>query len=289
MADLGADLPRDLGNPDLDAADIRADTDPDGLDGEQDTDATRDSGADSETGLEHGPETVITAQGPVVGRLDDGILSFRGIPYAAPPVGGLRWRAPRPPTVRDGPLPALEFGAACPQPNDSWVVGQGLARDENCLTLNAWVRPDPPEPVPVMVWLHGGGFFLGSGAEPQFDGAALARDGAMVVTLNYRLGALGFLVHDALRDGEPGLGNYGLLDVIAALRWVRENAAAFGGDPARVTVFGESAGGILVCALLASPLAADAFDAAIMQSGFCTVEAATLDEGTDLQPSALQT
>ncbi|HEY5657032.1 MAG TPA: carboxylesterase family protein [Myxococcota bacterium] len=220
-------------------------------------------------------------------RLDaaDGLVVFRGIPYAAPPLGERRWRPPAPHAPRPGLQDATRFGPACPQlqGNAEWyrMVAAGFGRspdvapdlenvDEDCLTLNVWSRNLGGEaPQPVMVWIHGGGNANGYASEPNYLGHNLARRGVVVVSIQYRLGALGFMAHPALSaESERGVsGNYGILDQIAALRWVRENIAAFGGDPERVTVFGESAGGGDIGTLIVSPLARGLFARAIVQSG----------------------
>jgi len=211
--------------------------------------------------------------GQLRGSADGSVAVFRGIPYAAPPVGELRWRAPRPPAKWSGVRDATQFGPACPQSPDSPVmmVGPVGASSEDCLTLNVWKPADAKAGgrLPVMVWIHGGGFFTGSGSEKQFDGAPYAARGIVFVTINYRLGRLGFFAHPALNAEDPSgmRGNYGLMDILAALRWVKADIAAFGGDPGNVTVFGESAGGISVLALMASPLADGLFQKAIVESG----------------------
>ncbi len=226
---------------------------------------------------------VRTSSGRVAGApVDDGrgpvgdVLVFRGIPYAAPPVGGRRFRPPEPPASWNGVRPALESGAPCWQeitPDTSiWSRGE-LERSEDCLYLDLWTA-DPGGAAgarPVMVWFHGGSHDVGHGSSLIFDGAALARKGVVLVSINYRLGPLGFLAHEALTaESEHGSsGNYGLLDKLAALRWVRDNAAAFGGDSGRVTIFGQSAGSMSVCSLAASPLAAGLFQRAIGQSAGC--------------------
>lgn len=216
-----------------------------------------------------------------------GTVAFLGIPYAAPPTGAWRWRPPRPPAPWDGIRAADALGPACPQIDRSQkirrVVVTALGADpdahptagppglgptsEDCLSLNVWT-PDLAAQTkrPVMVWLHGGSYTYGSGGE---DATALAADGTVVVTLNYRLGLLGFLAHPELTEESPhhASGNYGLLDQIAALRWVRRNIAAFGGDPDRVTLFGHSSGGDSVLQLLSSPQAHGLFQRAIVQSG----------------------
>jgi len=193
---------------------------------------------------------------------DPSITVFRGIPYAAPPVGPLRWQPPGPPEPWDGVRVTDTFGPVCPQPASAPAMnGIDLPMSEDCLTLNIWTGAG--EGKPVFVWIYGGGFFGGTGANPLFDGENLARKDLVVVTFNYRLGALGFL---ALPEFGPGSGNYGLLDQIAVLRWVRDNIAAFGGDPDRVTIAGESAGAGSVDFLAMSPLAAGLFRGAIAQS-----------------------
>lgn len=217
------------------------------------------------------PSRVRIDAGALEGTVDStGVLVFRGIPYAAAPVGALRWRAPHPVSPWHGVRPASTYGASCPQPGDSTEWGP---TSEDCLTLNVYTATLPvrngrrSHARPVMVWIHGGGYFTGSAR--GYDGQVLARKGAVVVTLNYRLGALGYLAHPALIAESPSTraGNYGLLDQIAALQWVKRNISRFGGDPARVTIFGESAGAFSVGALLASPNATGYFHRAILQSG----------------------
>jgi para-nitrobenzyl esterase len=204
---------------------------------------------------------------------DHTVCAFKGIPYARPPVGPLRWRPPQPLQRWSGTRPATGFGPRCVQPNrPPRAVGYfgPEPESEDCLYLNLWTAsPAPGEKRPVMLWLHGGAFLVGSGSLPIFDGAALARRGAVVVTINYRLGRLGFLAHPQLSAEQPlrVSGNYGLLDQIAALRWVEANIAAFGGDPGQVTIFGQSAGSSSVSSLMASPLAKGLFHRAIGQSG----------------------
>jgi para-nitrobenzyl esterase len=204
---------------------------------------------------------------------DHSVCAFKGVPYARPPLGPLRWQPPQPPTKWDGTRPAQAFGPRCIQPNrPSHAVGYfgPEAESEDCLYLNVWTgAQEPDEQRPVMLWLHGGAFLVGSGSLPIFDGSALARRGAVVVTINYRLGRLGFLAHPGLSAEQPyrASGNYGMLDQIAALRWVRNNIAAFGGDPTRVTIFGQSAGSSAVSQMMASPLAKGLFHRAIGQSG----------------------
>lgn len=243
---------------------------------------------------------VETEQGPVIGVEGADTIAWKGIPFAAPPVGDLRWRAPRPAPLRDAPLDASDYGPACPQDaRDVLAPGAGETErrgSEDCLTLNVW-RPRSPDSgagLPVLFWIHGGGHVQGSGSEPLYDGARLAAArGVVVVTINYRLGALGFLVHPAFVDQDPevpGAGNYGRLDQLAALDWVRANIAGFGGDPDRIAIFGESAGGVSVCDLVASPLAAGRFRAAIMQSGACLDDRAIprIDEAVGALPPATE-
>lgn len=203
----------------------------------------------------------------------DGIVHvFKGIPYAAPPVGALRWRAPQPPPSWEGLRPAQHFGAAPIQPtrpkNTLTYMGDE-ATSEDCLTLNVWTAGGPGDRRPVMVWIFFGAFLMGSGAGALWDGEALARAGAVVVTLNFRLGRFGFLAHPELtsESGCGASGNYGLLDQIAALQWIQKNIAAFGGDPACVTLFGQSSGASSISLLMASPLAKGLFHRAIAQSG----------------------
>lgn len=212
------------------------------------------------------------AQGTLVGRRADGVSSFRAIPYAAPPVGPLRWRAPQPPEPWSGERNAGRVGAICIQPPSNGDPGVGpLPMSEDCLTLNVWTPlVGDKVPFPVMVWIHGGGLGTGSGTATLYDGAHLARRGVVVVTINYRLGRLGFFAHPALTaeaGGQHLIGNYGLADVIAALQWVRTNIAAFGGEPGKVTVFGQSAGGAIVARLMLAAPARGLFHRAVMQSG----------------------
>jgi para-nitrobenzyl esterase len=195
------------------------------------------------------------------------ILVFKGIPYAAPPVGDLRWREPQPPAAWSGIREAFNFGSVCAQP-DSFVHFPRNTVSEDCLTLNIWTPSlKPVQAAPVMVYIHGGGFTFG-GTSGSPSGIGLATRGAVVVTINYRLGVFGFLAHPDLtrESAHHASGNYGLMDQIAALRWVRQNIAAFGGDARNITVFGESAGATSIGYLLISPLAAGAFDKAILES-----------------------
>ena len=208
--------------------------------------------------------------GPVVGTIADGVVSFKGIPYAAPPVGELRWRPPRPVTPWKEPRAADAFADDCmqkPFPNDAAPIRTSPAED--CLYLNVWVPEKRGGDLPVMVWIHGGGFVNGGSSPAIYDGSHFARRGIAFVSMNYRLGRFGFFAHPALTAESPEgpLGNYGFLDQIASLEWVRRNIAAFGGDPGNVTLFGESAGGGSVNALMISPLAEGLFHKAIVQSG----------------------
>ena len=199
---------------------------------------------------------------------------FRGVAFAKPPVGDLRWRPPASVEPWEGTQMATEFGPACWQArnddNSPYARGE-LPRSEDCLTLNVWTPARAGERAPVMVWFHGGGHRSGVGSAKIFDGTAMAKKGVLMVTANYRLGPIGFLAHPALtaESHHAASGNYGILDHIATLEWVRDNIAAFGGDPDNVTIFGQSAGSWSVCALQASPLARGLFHRAIGHSGGC--------------------
>lgn len=211
---------------------------------------------------------VVKAEGGDVSGIGNAVKSFRGIPYAASPEGQLRWRPPQPAQPWSGVLDGSRFGPDCPQPAE-YPELRGSGMSEDCLRLNVWTPAKAStDKLPVMVWIHGGGFRYGSGSHPTYDGEALARRGVVVVTINYRLGLLGFLAHPGLAAESPThtSGNYGLMDQMAALRWVQRNIAAFGGDPAKVTVFGQSAGAHSISTLLLSPKAKGLFQQAIMQS-----------------------
>ncbi|QMI05232.1 carboxylesterase/lipase family protein [Citrobacter sp. RHB25-C09] len=213
-----------------------------------------------------------TAQGKLRGVVQDDILIWRGIPYAAPPTGELRWRAPQPVMPWSDIRDANTFSCASWQDIEYCKElggGDPGAFSEDCLYLNVWSPGVRQQRLPVMVWLHGGGFTIGAGSLPPYDGVALAKRDVVVVTVNYRLGHLGFFAHPAL-DDEAGekINNFALLDQIAALRWVQKNIAVFGGDPENVTLFGESAGARSVLSLLASPLGKGLFHKAIIQSGY---------------------
>ncbi len=217
---------------------------------------------------------VMTTNGLLEGKCEAGVRVWRGVPYARPPVGELRWRAPQPPSGWQGIKQAYIYGPASWQSEEycrELGGGDPGSFSEDCLYLNIWAPATPPaHPLPVMVWLHGGGFTIGAGGLPPYEGHGLTRRGIILVTVNYRLGHLGFFAHPAL-DGEDPRGplhNFGLLDQIAALNWVRENIAAFGGDAQQVTLFGESAGARSVMSLMASPLASGLFHRAIIQSGY---------------------
>ncbi|MBO9581883.1 MAG: carboxylesterase family protein [Sphingobium sp.] len=217
-----------------------------------------------------GPKAVRTSSGLVAGVTRDTGQAFLGIPFAAPPVEPLRWRSPQSPASWRGVRKADSFGPPCAQvPSNGRTAVSSISR-EDCLYLNIWTPGSRgPGPAPVMVWIHGGGFQNGMGTSPTYDGAALAARGVVVVTINYRLGVFGFLAHPALTAQSPihASGNYGLEDQIAALRWVARNIRAFGGDPANVTLFGQSAGGASVVDLVSSPAAQGLFHRAIIQSG----------------------
>ena len=219
---------------------------------------------------------VVTDKGEIRGSEEDGLLVFRGVPSAAAPTGELRWHPPQPHPPWDEALEATGFGNQAPQnasPIDGLFGGSAepAAQGEDCLFLNVWTPGTNNAERPVMFWIHGGAFTIGAGSQPLYAGQYLARDGdVVVVTINYRMGALGFLNLKEATDGNIGAtGNEGLLDQVAALEWVRDNIAAFGGDPTNVTIFGESAGGMSVGCLLAMPSAEGLFHKAIPQSGAC--------------------
>lgn len=213
---------------------------------------------------------VAVEQGRLQGLPVDGGASFRGIPFAAPPVGTLRWRPPAPAPARPwhGVRDATRFGLPCAQPDLGWNGVKTTGSSEDCLTLNIWA-PSKAHGLPVMVWIHGGAFQGGSGVDPMFDGTSLMKHGVVVVTVNYRLGVLGFLAHPDLAAESPrhASGDYGFYDQAAALRWVQRNIARFGGDPRRVTLFGQSAGAASVSALMTSPMAKGLFARSIIESG----------------------
>jgi len=208
--------------------------------------------------------------GTVEGRAVDGIGEFKGIPFAAPPVGALRWQAPQPVPAWSGVKHTVAFGAACMQePRMANQMAPGVPMSEDCLVLDVWTPArTPADRLPVIAWIYGGGFSGGMTSAPLYDGANFARKGVVLVSISYRVGVFGFLATPALsRESGHGSGNYGLLDQIAGLRWVRANIAQFGGDPSKVTVMGHSAGGFAVSMLAASPLAKGLFRGVISQSG----------------------
>lgn len=217
---------------------------------------------------------VETGYGPVRGTDDGRVRMWQGVRYAAPPVGDLRFRGPEPPKRWTEVADATRFGPVCPQPSfGSFSMDLGAPQGEDCLSLNIWASSDtePGDGRPVMVWLHGGAYILGSGSQPLYDGRTFAAGGVVVVTVNYRLGALGFLDLSSFSTARRRFdSNIGLRDALAALVWVRDNIAAFGGDPQRVTLFGQSAGAGLVTTLLATPAAAGLFARAIVQSSPAT-------------------
>ena len=226
-----------------------------------------------------------TALGSLEGRSADGVRVFKGVPFAHPPVGDLRWRPPEPAAAWNGVREARNFGPACMQPRTRFADYEAISED--CLYLNVWA-PEGTSPAPVLVWLHGGSLSSGTGAEPFYDGTVLAREGVVVVTVNYRLGPLGWLAHPALSQENPAgvSGNYGLMDQIAALEWVRDNIAAFGGDPGQVTIAGESAGALSVMYLMVSPRAHGLFHRAIAQSGYMITSPVLRDTPYDQWPDA---
>jgi len=221
--------------------------------------------------LENVTATVSTSTGDVVGlRVASGAV-FRGVPYAASPIGDLRFRPPQPHPTWDTPRLATAFGPSAPQslpaPPFGLLFQPAYPSESGCLTLNVW-SPDIGEVgLPVMVWIHGGGLADGCGADPAYDGINFSRDGVVFVSINYRLGILGFLHTGAISDFDSGTGCFGLLDQVAALEWIQLNIARFGGDPSNVTIFGESAGGWSVASLLVAPAARGLFARAICQSG----------------------
>lgn len=217
---------------------------------------------------EEQPKPVKTSAGLTTGVRTGAVTVYKGLPYAAPPVGAHRWQSPQPPLSWDGVKVASSYGPPCAQPALRGRAEVSNISSEDCLYLNIWA-PQSASPLPVMVWIHGGGFQNGMGSSPTYDGSLLAAQGVVVVTINYRLGVFGFLAHRELSAESPrrSSGNYGLEDQIAALRWVAENIRAFGGDPSNVTIFGQSAGGASVMDLLVSPQSRGLFSKAIIQSG----------------------
>jgi para-nitrobenzyl esterase len=229
--------------------------------------------------------------GVLVGEANDRANVFRNIPFAAPPVGALRWAPPRPAAAWTGERDAVKAGPSCPQPmNADGAPNSGGANgptSEDCLQLNVYA-PKGAKKAPVMVWIHGGAHRTGAGW--IYDGSNFARDGVVLVAINYRLGALGYFAHPALTQaaGAEPTGNFGLMDQIAALQWVKRNIAAFGGDPDNVTVFGESAGGMSTLALMATPQARGLYHKAIVQSGLGWFEPTSLAEQERKGQAALE-
>src|SRR5215207_706059 len=219
------------------------------------------------------PDRVKTADGVVegAGRQGSGVRAFKGVPFAEAPTGELRWREPQPVKGWAGVRPAAKFGPRCMQHavfGDMGFRSDGMSED--CLYLNVWTpAKSGREKLPVLVYFYGGGFVAGDGSEPRYDGESMAARGIVSVTVNYRLGVFGFMAHPGLTEESPhkASGNYALLDQTAALRWVRRNIEAFGGDPKRVTIAGESAGSVSVSAQMASPLSKDLIAGAIGESG----------------------
>ena len=204
------------------------------------------------------PAPIKVEGGSIQGTVEEGLTVYRGIPFAAPPVGDLRWRAPEAAAKWEGVKAAAQFGPKCIQGMGNPGANPGPAASEDCLYLNVWTpAKSANDRIPVLVWIYGGGFNAGATSEPSYSGERLARKGVVLVSIAYRVGQLGFLSHPGLsaESKHHASGNYGLLDMIAGLQWVRKNIGAFGGDPRRVTIFGESAGGIAVSMLCASPLA----------------------------------
>jgi para-nitrobenzyl esterase len=232
------------------------------------------------------PARVPVRSGVLVGTVENGVAVFKGVPYAAPPVDALRWSLPRPVAPWSGDLPVNEFGPSCMQdepPRNVPAGSRALQLSEDCLTLNVW-SPQAAKNAPVMVWVHGGGNVKGSAADVYCDGTAFARDGIVLVSFNYRLGSFGFQPHN-------GEANFGLWDQVAVLRWVHDNVAAFGGDPANVTLFGVSAGGQDTLALMTAAAARGLFQKAMVESGGGgwgpppTMTAAAADHDGDWSPT----
>lgn len=236
---------------------------------------------------------VIDAPGGTVrGTEERGVRVFRGIPFAQPPVGERRWRTPAELPRWEGAREATRFGPACvqPKPRAASIYAWKLpAMSEDCLSLNIWA-PQAVDRAPVFVWIHGGALTTGSASEPIYDGTALAKRGLVVVSINYRLGVLGWLAHPALSAEAPDgvSGNYGLLDQVAALAWVRRNISAFGGDPANVTIAGESAGALSVMALMTAPPAHGLFHKAIAQSAYMVSAPALSERQNGMVPAEEQ-
>lgn len=234
---------------------------------------------------------VETPRGTLIGGANEGVNMFRGIPYAEPPTGSLRWQPPSPAAGWEGGRLADSFGPDCiqsPYPESSFFYRPARLTSEDCLYLNVWAPAENEEPLPVMVWIHGGALTRGSGAIATYDGTRLAQKDVVLVTINYRLGMLGYFAHPELvaESEHYSAGNYGILDQIEALRWVQDNISSFGGDPDNVTIFGESAGAWSVHFLTASPLSEGLFHKAIAQSGARLDKRVELDRQTSAGPSA---
>jgi len=240
---------------------------------EQTAEKNMDTSTASSTEATASTEHVVSVEGgQIQGKAVDGVVAYLGIPYAAPPVGDLRWMPPLPVTSWDGIRDATKYGSECVQGVFGPAPANGAppAGNEDCLFLNVWVPADAAgKKLPVMLWVHGGAYILGSGSQPMYEGTGFARDGVILVTINYRLGNLGFFAHPAIDAEDPNgeHGNYAFMDQVAALKWVQNNIAAFGGDPSNVTLFGQSAGGASVGYLLTMPAAKGLFQKAIIESG----------------------
>ena len=223
----------------------------------------------SATAMAEIPEAQVTG-GTVAGEVADGLSMFKGIPFAAPPTGDLRWKAPQPVVPWLGTRKTTSFGAGCMQdPGLAKQMGADVPLSEDCLFIDVWTPADTPaDGLPVIAWIYGGGYNSGMTSVPLYDGANFARSGVVFVSISYRVGPFGFLATPELSaESGHGSGNYGMLDQIAGLKWVQENIAQFGGDPAKVTIMGHSAGGFAVSELAASPLAKGLFRGVISESG----------------------
>jgi para-nitrobenzyl esterase len=231
-------------------------------------------------------DPILTTSGPITGTVVSGVSVYKGIPYAAPQAGPLRWREPQPPEPWTRPRAMVAYGPSCPQADSPLDRDkETLNQNEDCLYLNVFTSAQDTEArLPVLFWIHGGGLVQGSGSKPFYNGTSLARRGAVVVTINYRVGAFGFFTHPELAQESPSgaAGNWGILDQIAALKWVRDNIGRFGGDPGNVTIFGESAGSLSVHVLMASPLARGLFHRAIAESGAAPRRVLTLAKSQEL-------
>lgn len=233
----------------------------------------------------------VTKAGKLEGTYDDGLYIFRGVPYAAPPVGKFRWLPPQPSEPWKGMRPAKQFGPIAPQNPmpGGIIIHEPQPQDEDCLYLNIWTKGLDDARRPVMLWIHGGAFIIGSGSEAMYTGGKLASYGDIVlVTINYRLGACGFMNLDVITGGKiPASGNEGLLDQVAAIKWVHDNISGFGGDPDNITVFGESAGGMSIGTLMSMPAAKNKFPKAILESGAANT-VSNLDEAVKMSEKYLE-